>query len=87
MPRADEVVIGVEACGVCRTDLQLCEGDLEFRKRPAVPGHQVVGVIESKAHRVSNVNGWPTSDRCHSDASDSGPAAREGRSALSCMRP
>jgi propanol-preferring alcohol dehydrogenase len=56
VPRADEVVIGVEACGVCRTDLQLCEGDLELRKRPVVPGHQVVGVIESKGHRVRNVD-------------------------------
>lgn len=44
-PAAGEVVIEVEACGVCRTDLQLCEGDLEARQLPIVPGHQVVGRI------------------------------------------
>lgn len=40
-----EVVIGVTACGVCRTDLQLAEGDLELHRRPIVPGHQIVGTV------------------------------------------
>ena len=41
------LVMRVNACGVCRTDLQLCEGDLEARELPIVPGHQVVGTVES----------------------------------------
>lgn len=44
-PDAGEVLVAVAACGVCRTDLQLCEGDLEARRLPIVPGHQVVGRI------------------------------------------
>lgn len=45
-PRADEIVIRVRACGVCRTDLHVVEGDLAPRRRPVIPGHQVVGVVE-----------------------------------------
>jgi len=44
-PGPDDVVIEVGACGVCRTDLQLAEGDLELRVRPIVPGHQIVGTV------------------------------------------
>ena len=44
-PGRGEVVVAVSACGVCRTDLQLCEGDLAAHQLPIVPGHQVVGRI------------------------------------------
>lgn len=44
-PGPDEVLIEVGACGVCRTDLQLAEGDLELHRRPIVPGHQIVGTV------------------------------------------
>ena len=43
----DEVRVRVHACGVCRTDLHVCEGDLESRRSPVIPGHQVVGVIDA----------------------------------------
>ena len=46
-PGPGEVVVTVEACGVCRTDLQLCEGDLPARRLPIVPGHQVVGLVSA----------------------------------------
>ncbi len=45
-PGADEVLVQVHACGVCRTDLQVVEGELPPRKHPLIPGHQVVGKIE-----------------------------------------
>jgi len=45
-PEAGEVLIRVHACGICRTDLHVVEGELAPRKSPVVPGHQVVGVIE-----------------------------------------
>ena len=45
VPERGEVLIEVLACGVCRTDLQLCEGDLEARTLPIVPGHQIVGTV------------------------------------------
>lgn len=44
-PAPGEVLVRVEACGVCRTDLQLAEGDLAARRLPIVPGHQVVGEV------------------------------------------
>jgi alcohol dehydrogenase, propanol-preferring len=41
-----QVLIRVRACGVCRTDLHVVEGELAPRKSPVIPGHQVVGVVE-----------------------------------------
>jgi alcohol dehydrogenase, propanol-preferring len=46
---AGEVLVRVHACGVCRTDLHVVEGELEQRKSPITPGHQVVGVVERRA--------------------------------------
>ena len=45
VPGAGEVLLAVHACAVCRTDLQLAEGDLAARRLPIVPGHQVVGTV------------------------------------------
>jgi alcohol dehydrogenase, propanol-preferring len=45
-PAKGEVRIRVHACGVCRTDLHVIEGELKPQKSPVIPGHQVVGVIE-----------------------------------------
>ncbi len=53
-PAADEVLVAVSACGVCRTDLQLCEGDLVARRLPVVPGHQVVGTVLSVGDQVDD---------------------------------
>ncbi|HEY7105860.1 MAG TPA: zinc-dependent alcohol dehydrogenase family protein [Acidimicrobiia bacterium] len=46
-PAPDEVRVRVAACGCCRTDLHVVEGDLELPRLPIVPGHQVVGVVEA----------------------------------------
>lgn len=46
-PASGEVLIEVTACAVCRTDLQLAEGDLPARTLPVVPGHQIVGRVVS----------------------------------------
>jgi propanol-preferring alcohol dehydrogenase len=45
-PGKGEVLVRVHACGVCRTDLHVIEGELQPRKSPVIPGHQVVGVVE-----------------------------------------
>ena len=47
-PKAGEVLVRVRACGVCRTDLHVIEGELPPRKSPVIPGHQVVGVVEKR---------------------------------------
>jgi alcohol dehydrogenase, propanol-preferring len=44
-PGAGEVLLEVLACGVCRTDLHLVDGDLPPGKTPVVPGHEVVGRV------------------------------------------
>jgi alcohol dehydrogenase, propanol-preferring len=46
-PAGDEVLVRVTACGICRTDLHVVEGELPPKKTPVIPGHQVVGVIEA----------------------------------------
>jgi propanol-preferring alcohol dehydrogenase len=44
-PGPRELLVRVLACGVCRTDLHVIEGDLAPRRLPVVPGHQVVGTV------------------------------------------
>ena len=44
-PATGEILVGVTACGVCRTDLQIVEGDLTARHLPITPGHQAVGRV------------------------------------------
>src|ERR671922_1334850 len=46
-PGPDELLVRVRACGICRTDLHVVEGDLPMLRARIVPGHQVVGVVES----------------------------------------
>jgi propanol-preferring alcohol dehydrogenase len=46
-PGSGEVRVRVLACGVCRTDLHLAEGDLAPRRPDTVPGHEVVGVVDA----------------------------------------
>jgi len=45
VPGAGQVLVKVQVCGVCRTDLHVVEGELADVKRPLVPGHQVVGTV------------------------------------------
>src|SRR5438552_6929449 len=45
-PGERQVLLKVRACGVCRTDLHVVDGELERPKLPLVPGHQIVGVAE-----------------------------------------
>ena len=58
--RADEVLIKVAACGVCRTDLHVADGDLEARGPDRVPGHEVVGSV---VERGSSAGRFAPGDR------------------------
>ncbi len=51
--RDGEVLIKVRACGVCRTDLHVIEGELPVLKEPVIPGHQVVGSVERGGSRFA----------------------------------
>ena len=51
-PSAGQVLIKVNACGVCRTDLHLVDGELPDPKIPVVPGHEIVGTVVETARDV-----------------------------------
>ena len=59
-PGPGEVRIRVEACGVCRTDLHLVDGELPQARLPVVPGHEVVGTVEAVGADVAS---WKAGDR------------------------
>jgi propanol-preferring alcohol dehydrogenase len=59
-PGPGELRVAVAATAVCRTDLQIVEGDLEARTLPIVPGHQVVGRVTGVGEGVS---AWAVGDR------------------------
>ena len=48
----DEVLLKISACGVCRTDLHVMDGDLPKPKQPLILGHEIVGVVVEKGARV-----------------------------------
>lgn len=47
VPGAGEIRLRIEACGVCRTDLHILDGELTHPKLPLVPGHEIVGRVEA----------------------------------------
>lgn len=59
-PGPDQILLKVLACGVCRTDLHILDGELEHPKLPLVMGHQIVGRLVGKG---ANVQRFQTGDR------------------------
>jgi len=59
-PGAGEILVSVSACGVCRTDLHVVDGELEHAKLPIVPGHEIVGRVAALG---SGVSGFSIGDR------------------------
>jgi alcohol dehydrogenase, propanol-preferring len=47
LPGREEVLVRIEACAVCRTDLHLVDGELPRPNLPIIPGHEIVGIVES----------------------------------------
>ena len=54
-PGPGQVRVRVRICGVCRTDLHIVEGDLPPAKRPVIPGHETVGIVERAGRGVRAV--------------------------------
>jgi alcohol dehydrogenase, propanol-preferring len=54
-PGPDQVLVRVHACGVCRTDLHLLDGEVEIPQPPIVPGHQIVGTVIATGERTGTV--------------------------------
>jgi propanol-preferring alcohol dehydrogenase len=59
-PGPGEILIGVHACGVCRTDLHVVDGELPDPKMPIVPGHEIVGEVQKAG---AGVTGFATGQR------------------------
>jgi propanol-preferring alcohol dehydrogenase len=51
-PGPGQVLVRVKACGVCRTDLHLLDGEVEIPKPPIIPGHQIVGTVVECSPRM-----------------------------------
>ncbi len=64
IPTGSEVVVDVEVCGVCRTDLHVLEADLPVAKNPIIPGHQVIGRRRDTGERVGVAWLWSSCGRC-----------------------
>jgi len=54
-PAAGEVLVKVAACGVCRTDLHIVDGELTQTRLPIIPGHEVVGYVASVGSAVQGI--------------------------------
>ncbi|HEX7333649.1 MAG TPA: zinc-dependent alcohol dehydrogenase family protein [Pyrinomonadaceae bacterium] len=54
MQREGELLVRVSACGICRTDLHVVEGELPVRLSPVVPGHQIVGRVAAVGAQVED---------------------------------
>jgi len=52
-PGPEEVLVRVRACGVCRTDLHVVDGELPDPKFPLIPGHEIVGTVAETGERVA----------------------------------
>jgi len=52
-PGPDQVLLHVQVCGVCRTDLHIIDGELTEPKLPLIPGHQIVGIVAALGERVT----------------------------------
>lgn len=59
-PGAGALLIDVRACGVCRTDLHVVDGDLDHPKKPVIPGHEIVGTVAALG---AGVTGFALGDR------------------------
>lgn len=53
VPQPGQLLLRVRACGVCRTDLHVVDGDLPFLGSPLVPGHEIVGEVVGQGDGVS----------------------------------
>ncbi len=46
-PKDGEIRVRVTHCGICRTDLHIAEGDIPLSKKPIIPGHEIVGIVDA----------------------------------------
>src|SRR6201986_525406 len=81
-PSDGEVRIAVRACGVCRTDLHVVDGELPNPKLPIIPGHEIVGQIEAVGEGVGLNRGARVGVAWLGHADGTCPYCRSGRENL-----
>ena len=55
VPSPQQVLVKVTACGVCRTDLHITDGELDHPKLPLIPGHEIVGTVVQSGNEVTKL--------------------------------
>ena len=85
-PGPGEVRVRIEACGVCRTDLHVIDGELPDPKLPITPGHEIVGRIEAAGEGVALKPGARVGVAWLAHADGTCPYCRSGRENL-CDHP
>lgn len=55
IPEPDEVLLRVEACGICRTDLHVIDHELPPHRADVVPGHQIIGIVQARGSGVRRI--------------------------------
>ena len=81
-PGPGQIRVKVEACGVCRTDLHVVDGELPNPKLPIVPGHEIVGRVEAVGDGVSLKTGARVGVAWLGHADGTCPYCRSGRENL-----
>lgn len=54
-PTENQVLVKIKACGVCRTDLHIVDGELDKPKLPLIPGHEIVGSVMATGNQVKGI--------------------------------
>ncbi|MDG0818169.1 zinc-dependent alcohol dehydrogenase family protein [Bdellovibrio svalbardensis] len=55
-PQDDEILLKVDFCAICRTDLHIIEGDLALQRTPLIPGHQAIGTVVQLGSKCKSVS-------------------------------
>lgn len=56
VPSSQQVLIKIIACGICRTDLHIVDGELLHPKIPLIPGHEIVGMVVKTGEKVTQLS-------------------------------
>nr|WP_221393523.1 alcohol dehydrogenase catalytic domain-containing protein [Dyadobacter sp. NIV53] len=67
VPQENQILVKVIACGICRTDLHIVDGELADPKPDLIPGHEIVGQVvqsgsEVSRHKLAILSAFPGSD-------------------------
>lgn len=54
-PNERQVLVKIIACGICRTDLHIVDGELNKPKLPLIPGHEIVGIVVKKGKEITRL--------------------------------